>query len=68
MIDDWKYKPHWVLRFDESGMWELIGPDGELKHISGLCERHLTVDLDSMGMPEFDMKGIFYTKSPRKKP
>ena len=68
MSDDWKDKPHWVLRFNESGMWQLVGPDGEIKHISGLAQRRLTVDLDYMDVPKFDMSGLLYADLPNKKP
>ncbi len=62
MNDEWKDKPHWVLRFNEIGMWELTGPDGEAKHIKGLAERDLTVRLNYLSVPEFSMDGILFTR------
>ncbi len=62
MIDNWKDKPHWALRFNEIGMWELVGPDGVVKHIDGLGQRSLTVRLDYVSVPEFSMDGILIFK------
>ena len=62
MSDDWKDKPHWVLRFSEMGNWELVGPDGAVKSIDGLGQRRLAVNLEMQNVPLFDMHGILSLK------
>ena len=62
MSDDWKDKPHWVLRFTHLGKWELTGPDGGVKHIDGMGQQALVVSLEMENIPRFSQSGILYQK------
>jgi len=50
------------LRFDDLGKWDLIGPDGAEKSISGLGQQQLTVELEMQTVPRFEMRGLLTTK------
>ena len=65
MNDDWKNKPHWTLRFSEGGMWEVVGPDGNVKRQVGIGECALTVYLEMNQPPRFSTEGIYLAMANR---
>jgi len=43
-------------------MWELVGPDGAEKSISGLGQQRFTLDLETNSPPRFEMTGLLNSR------
>ena len=60
MSENWKHDPHWVLRFNKYGKWELSTTGGVANPLDNLGVRNLTVSLRMGVLPSFEIDGLFY--------
>ncbi len=60
MSEDWKDKPHWTLRFNDLGTWEIVTPDGSIVtwEEKGVGVQSLNLHLEMGNLPRFEAGGI----------
>ncbi len=57
MNDKWKDKPHWTIRFNDCGSWEIVTPDGDTLATKGMGVHTIDLHLEMGNLPRFEVCG-----------